>query len=293
VPELRWILIIAGVVLIAGLWWWESRKQRRPEATAAEAGPAERTEPRLGEAVPPSVEPSLPSIRVTPEDRIKPPARPPVIEIPADAEPALTTTIIAPELRVVPDPGSTVTQSLDDAFAEKREPWVRTQPLESTPDGPRRARDREPSAEPPPTKQRIVALRIVTEGERWPGALLLEAFAQEGLVHGKYSVFHRERDDGRSLFCVASMVEPGSFDPEKMPGQTFPGISLFAVLPGQTPAPEVFDVMLATSRRLAERLDGLLQDETGSSLSGQRVLTLREELAHFEHLHSRARPRRG
>lgn len=292
-PELRWILIIAGVVLIAALWWWESRKQRQPVATATEVRPPERTEPHLGDGTPSLAEASLPSIRITPEDRIKPPARPPVIEIPADAEPALTTTIIAPELRVVPDPGTTVIQPIDDPLAEKREPWVRTQPLESTPDGPRRARDREPSSDPAPTKQRIVALRIVTEGDRWPGTLLLDAFGEEGLVHGKYAVFHRERDDGRSLFCVASMVEPGSFDPEKMPGQTFPGISLFAVLPGQTPAPEVFDVMLATARRLAERLDGLLQDETGSSLTGQRVLTLREELAHFEHLHSRVRPRRG
>ncbi len=59
---------------------------------------------------------------------------------------------------------------------------------------------------------------------------------------------------------------------------------MFAVYPGPIPAPQALDELLATARRLADRLGGTLQDESGSSLTGQRVLSIREELVHFEHL---------
>ena len=55
----------------------------------------------------------------------------------------------------------------------------------------------------------------------------------------------------------------------------------------QADAPTTFDLMLASGRRLAERLGGHLQDEQGSTLTAQRVLSLREELVHFEHVSKR------
>ncbi len=143
-----------------------------------------------------------------------------------------------------------------------------------------------------PAQQRIVALRVMADEQRWPGAELIVALQGEGLAFGRYSIFHRQRDDGRSIYSVASMVEPGSFNLETIETQSFPGISLFAVLPGPLDAPTTFDQMLATARRLAERLNGNLQDEHGSSLTAQRILNLREELVHFEHLLSR-RPKRS
>jgi len=95
------------------------------------------------------------------------------------------------------------------------------------------------------------------------------------------------------VYSVASLVEPGSFEPELMAAMTFPGVSLFAVFPGPLPAPQAFDELLATARRLADKLGGALQDDTGSSLTGQRVLSLREDLVHFEHLVSLGRGRPG
>jgi cell division protein ZipA len=147
-------------------------------------------------------------------------------------------------------------------------------------------------ADAAPAQQRIVALRVMAGEQRWPGAELIAALQGEGLAFGRYSVFHRQRDDGRSIYSVASMVEPGSFDLETIDTQSFPGVSMFALLPGPLDAPTTFDQMLATARRLAERLGGNLQDEHGSSLTAQRILNLREELVHFEHLLSR-RPKRS
>lgn len=133
-------------------------------------------------------------------------------------------------------------------------------------------------------QQRIVAFRLVTPGPALiPGGELLAALEAEGLVFGKYSIFHRLRGDGRALYSVASLVEPGSFDVDAMPAEDFPGVSLFAVFPGPAPAVEVFDDLLATARRLAEQLGALLQDERGVALSAQRVQNVREELVRFEH----------
>ena len=43
--ELRWILLAAGIALILGLWWWETRKARaRPNEAAVEPWPAEGSE---------------------------------------------------------------------------------------------------------------------------------------------------------------------------------------------------------------------------------------------------------
>jgi FtsZ-interacting cell division protein ZipA len=64
---------------------------------------------------------------------------------------------------------------------------------------------------------------------------------------------------------------------------------MFAVFPGPVAAPQAFDELVATGRRLAERLGAVLQDDTGQSLSGPRLQTIREELMNFESLATLAR----
>ena len=57
-PELRWILLGAGVAFIIGLWWWETRRPRAIEADGeAEPGPGERTAPTMSDEVPEEPEP--------------------------------------------------------------------------------------------------------------------------------------------------------------------------------------------------------------------------------------------
>jgi cell division protein ZipA len=172
------------------------------------------------------------------------------------------------------------------ASAPAREPGE-ARAVRATPrrDGPPRATTDSAS------EQKIVAIRLVAPADRIEGLALRAALEAEGLEFGRYAVFHRQRSDGRMLYSVASLLEPGSFDLERMAAQRFPGISIFAVFPGPVDAPQAFDDMLATARRLAERLGGVLQDERGSSMTAQRVLSLREELVHFQHVVTRMRAR--
>jgi FtsZ-interacting cell division protein ZipA len=62
----------------------------------------------------------------------------------------------------------------------------------------------------------------------------------------------------------------------------YPGILVFAVLPGPVGAGEAFDEMLFTARALATHLDGALADDKGVPLTAHRAGRLREEALEFE-----------
>jgi FtsZ-interacting cell division protein ZipA len=307
VAALRWILLGAGIALILGLWWWETRKSRLPP-------PAQETlsaddEPGEDAAAPAEAEAADQFAGYAPTiERVRVPRRPPLIEIPEDYEVDVSDFVGVdrrrtpePEFILEPEPSDEYLEPASDEPSEPddhhRAPWVSTQPLERDEVAPRR--EEEP-AEPPLTdpmerrtaeasRQRIVALRLVAPNGTWDGASLRAALEAENLRFGPYSIFHREREDGKSLLYVASMMEPGSFDLARMDEQEFPGVSLFGVVPGPLDGPSTFDLVLTVGRGLADRLSGQLQDEQGSTLTAQRILNLREELVHFEHRNRRLR----
>lgn len=134
--------------------------------------------------------------------------------------------------------------------------------------------------------QKIVTVRIVAREERsFSGGELILCMRGIGLRHGKFGIFHRYdgSDEERTIFSVASLIEPGSFDLQNINGQEIPGISLFLVLPGPIESIEAFDMMLSAARVVTQSLDGELLDESGSSLSIQRERYLREEIIQFQH----------
>ncbi len=329
-PELRWILLAAGILMVAGLWWWETRRGERgeesgPDAEEAGESPASATGQRAAGRTDPQIRDDdvladeapddLPPIRASRRERGAAMRNPPFVDIPDGAEPELASEVrrpVAPGVsyRDMQDRLDDVPEDLkslprtEAEGEEQRLPWVRTQPLDRDEIMGRKGGTKaEPAAAAAPeavpqdetapaaSRQRIVALRLIAPADRWPGRRLVEALEAEGLTYGKYSIFHREREDGKTIFYVASMVEPGSFDLAAMDSLDFPGVSVFAVIPGPLDAPATFDMMLGTSRRLCERLKGHLQDEQGSTLTAQRILNLREELVHLEHVTQRINKR--
>jgi cell division protein ZipA len=132
-------------------------------------------------------------------------------------------------------------------------------------------------------QQKIVTLRVCAAGEsRWPGATLLSALELHGLAYGRHQVFHRRHVDGRSLFCVASLIEPGTFDVARMSSEEFRGVTLFAVLPGPVEPLLTIDELLGAARGLAQELSGMVQDHKGMPFSPQRAAALRDDVARFQ-----------
>jgi FtsZ-interacting cell division protein ZipA len=131
--------------------------------------------------------------------------------------------------------------------------------------------------------QRIVTIRVCAAGEsRWAGLDLMSALENHGLAYGRYSVFHRKHSDGRTLFCAASLIEPGTFDIALMPQEEYRGLTLFAVLPGPCDSLQTLDAIIETAAELAQALRGTVQDSKGLPLSQQRAEALREDVARFQ-----------
>jgi cell division protein ZipA len=277
--ELRWILLALSLVLLAGIWWWGRRRSSQAPGDA-----------QLRE-ITPTVEPQRPV--AAPRETL-----------------SATETQPEPEWGVPPfEPLSIHTHDYENVPVLDGPMMVSADPAPSMNAAPTMAPPAAPAAEPPlpgrvPTllpestersavapaqtpnaseQQKIVTVRVCAPGEvRWSGAMLLSALELHGLAYGRYQVFHRRHVDGRSLFCVASLIEPGTFDVARMSAEEFRGITLFAVLPGPVEPLLTVDELLGAARGLAQELSGMVQDNKGMPLSPQRAAALRDDVARFQ-----------
>jgi cell division protein ZipA len=300
-PELRWILIVFGAALMLGIYLWGRRNSRQAAAS-------EEALLRSHDSLP---EPhSAYVFRDKPADDVIEPTLDESADV-ADDEPM--EPIVADRRHRPVDAEETsdeAEQSAADTSAVKErdgrrariEPKFGDGEIETaSPSQPAEA-VRAPAAPavaaptismsntPQPRRsdrRKIMALRIAAGAQRLPGDQLLAAMEAEGLQHGKYDVFHRIDADGATLFSVASMVEPGTFDPLRMAGESFPGITLFTQLPGAVESMLAFNEMVQTSRRLQEQLGGTLQDERGVPLTIHRLERLRQDIRDFDQGHAR------
>jgi len=216
VAELRWLLLVLGLVAVVGIYLYT------------------RFKPRLDRGI----------------QTLKPRREPTLVEtVDAAVAPPVLTEVHTPDPESEPEP--------------------------------------EPAAEElPPPEAKVVTIRLMARTRAgFPGEKLVLKMRALGLQHGEFGIFHRpaDTDDLRTEFSVASLIEPGSFDLTQIRSNSYPGVSIFMMLPGTRDGVEVFDDMMETSRSLAREMDGELLDEQGSSLSVQRERYLREEIIQFEH----------
>jgi cell division protein ZipA len=286
--QLRWILLGAGLVLILGIYLWGLRARRRAAAPAPER--VTRVEPARVVTVAPEHqhdEPAEPAYE-PPADEPEPvPFDEPDEEV-AEAAPRRVPGSVRREPRFEPLPEARIEPRVEPTIG-----GVRAEPAPD-PQEPAITASREeprpaPAATRKPPAQKIVALRIVAGGGGvFEGAQLLEALKADSFVFGRYQIFHRLDESGRAIVSLASLKEPGSFDPDNMPGMDFRGVALFAVVPGPLPGVRAFDELIVTARALATALGGQLQDERGAPLTLARIGQLREDVADFERARSAA-----
>ncbi|HEX5649467.1 MAG TPA: cell division protein ZipA C-terminal FtsZ-binding domain-containing protein [Steroidobacteraceae bacterium] len=315
--ELRWILLIAGALLIGAIYLWGLRSRdrrtlgddasRRPAVFTGGASGFETDEPADTAAADVLEEPAIardgrrlePTVSLDDEDLD---TQRPAIErragLEADDDEVATGT---PAGRREPTFGRRVDPMLTSPRAEpaaggRVEPTIaRVEPAPppdtmtrpappaatATPAAAAAAQAPEPARSKRP--QKIFAVRVnATAPGRFSGQRVLDALQAEGLRFGRYEIFHCLHGDGRPVFSVASLRDPGTFDPQTMAETHYPGILVFAVLPGPVGAGEAFDEMLFTARALATHLDGALADDKGVPLTAHRAGRLREEALEFE-----------
>jgi cell division protein ZipA len=282
--ELRWILIGFGFVLVAGIYLWG----RRAKEEEAEAGPIRsRPEPHvapLAEVTDTAVArraegPSAPVMGSMEFERHMDDAADEIVPECAESPPVLAEDSVAAEVLNQ----DSVRSRLEPTFSD----FGRTAELPVKPTAGASAEAPTLSLSDSPQARRIerrkiLSLRLSAGQGRIDGARLLAALKAESLEHGKYEVFHRLHEDGASVFSVASMIEPGTFDIAKMAQLQYPGITLFAQLPGPVAGMYALNELVACAKRLQQSLSGTLQDDRGIPLTVHRIERMRQDVREFE-----------
>ncbi len=137
------------------------------------------------------------------------------------------------------------------------------------------------------TKELIIAFFILaTESRLFSGQALFNAFEECGLKYGKMKIFNYYGVGDSKLempiFSIANMVEPGTFNPAEREQFSSPGIALFMRLPNAFSGRVGLELMLTTAQQLAEKLEGIIQDETGQAIDTLFIKTLHERIYQFE-----------
>jgi cell division protein ZipA len=310
--ELRWILLGLGILAIGAIWWWTARRSGQAPGNAelreSTAAPVHTFGPAAGESaqsvkrsahaetrewgVPP-LEPL--NIRTAELERVPELDQPMTsytdpLDLSIDLGNEFEAAASAPLKPIPPAPAPAIPASAaasatpPPASAPASAPNLKLRP--STENSDRlAAAAAAPQATNASELQKIVTIRVCAVGDaRWSGAALMAALEVHGLAYGRYQVYHRKHSDGRSIFCVASLIEPGTFDMARMAETEFRGVTLFAVLPGPIEPLPAVDALLATARELARELSGMLQDTKGVPFSPQHALALREDVARFQAL---------
>ncbi len=267
-PDLvRIILVVLGVLLVAGIYLWDRykhgapkrrvAKKRRPDPIEEDpfaTPPGQRIDPALGtfaESSAPEAPPERGSATAKEAPEVSSQAAPLAAEPPIVDDWQIGTRDAEPQ------------GSLDLNFGAHG-------------DGDYLHRDPALDGE---VEHKLVVINLVARNGVFAGPAIEKACTKNDLMLGEMSIFHRHDErDGPVLFSVASMVEPGKFPVDDIAGFSTPGLSIFTQLPGVRDGIEVFDQMLAAANRLASQLNGELQDDRHNKLTKQMEKHLRESV---------------
>ena len=281
--DLRWILLSFSVLLIAGLYiagrW--GRRQSMPADMVRDAKHEHRDVaqpvPQLDEIVSVRERYNEPHVTIIADDDYADDDLP-VIHIDGDAQMTeQRLTSMSADIR------ATLPSNDEELAAPQAEPVAQSN-LSASHSEPTMQRPRTDALIKKPSTRKIVALRLVAGAQRFDGAQLKDAMEAAKLRHGKYGIYHRYDEQELTVFSIASMVEPGTFDPPAMSTMQFQGVMLFAQLPGPMDGILMFEQMLECAEQLTRTVGGAIQDERGAVLTPQRAERMRDEIADFQHL---------
>jgi cell division protein ZipA len=249
---LRMILLALGILVLVGMYFWETKRRNRRSLQARRRETPEQSgdsEWRYRDDDPDNIDAELAQLNLKVHE---------TSDEPIAAGPLKAT---------------------DDTTGEQQELFSFSANEESPLDVP----------------SKIIQINLLAkQGEAFAGPAILAAAKEVGLRPGDMQIFHRYTSDGskKTLFSMASLVEPGVFSFKSMDGFSTPGLILFCQLPGPGDSLAIFSDMLFSAQRLSTTLGGELQDETHSALTKQTIEHIRGQILEHRRLVQLARSRR-
>lgn len=264
---LRWILLILGIILVAGIYFLGRRKERRMHV---------RREPALEDSLLPVVH--------SRRDDVDP------------SQPEETLTMAASSLNPVESASAEVLEDTDwldfETLIKESVPPVSTsaKPAPKTSSKPAGPASPPRSAGKPPKSPKS-ASSMLLDGD----LMVLHAFAREhdciegpdlyalmeeyGYVRGRHEVFYKR--DSNDACMVANAFKPGTF-PEAPEAFETRGVSLILQLSKTDRPLDSFEDVLALAHAFQEKLDCRLYDSQRSSLTRQTITFLQDEIQQYQ-----------
>ena len=137
----------------------------------------------------------------------------------------------------------------------------------------------------PITRDVFIFNVVAREGTTVRGHELLQFFLTAGFRFGDMSIFHRhENSDGTGpiLFSIANMMQPGTFDLDKMEQFSSQGVSFFLSAPNEDiNIKKAFDMMLLAVEQMAEEFDCVVLNEQRTPLTEQEFRNYHQRLLRY------------
>jgi len=132
----------------------------------------------------------------------------------------------------------------------------------------------------------VIVLNVMAKpGRTLMGDDLLHILITSGLKFGDMNIFHRRLGGdakGPVIFSVANILNPGTFDLNKMHEFSTLGVSLFLALPTPINNLEAFNQMLSVAQQIAAGVDGELRDDQRNLMTAQTIEHYRQRVRDFE-----------
>ncbi|ASK78496.1 cell division protein ZipA [Paraphotobacterium marinum] len=128
----------------------------------------------------------------------------------------------------------------------------------------------------------VIILNVhANEGKLFSSSKFLPILEKHGLKFGEMSIFHYKvslKEKQLTLFSVANMVSPGTFEDCNSRIIKTPGLSFFMEIPSFADPEECFNFMLQCAQQVADSLSGNVLDEGRNLLTPQRIENYRKKI---------------